>query len=57
MEIYLKEKIGSPELFSGRKRELTHFLKWIEKNLEGVPGPVCRGYRGDGGGTRCRKNL
>ncbi len=31
MKIYLKEKVGSPELFTGRKRELAHFLKWIEK--------------------------
>ncbi len=31
MKIYLKEKVGIPELFTGRKRELSHFLKWIEK--------------------------
>jgi len=30
MQIYLKEKIGNPDLFTGRKRELTFFLKWIE---------------------------
>ncbi|MCP5054077.1 MAG: hypothetical protein GY940_43310 [bacterium] len=26
----LKERIGKPELFTGRKEELTFFLKWIE---------------------------
>ncbi|MCP4687919.1 MAG: hypothetical protein GY859_07695 [Desulfobacterales bacterium] len=31
MKIYLKEKLGTPELFTGRKKELSHFLKWIEK--------------------------
>ncbi len=31
MKIYLKEKIGNQGLFTGRKRELGHFLKWIEK--------------------------
>jgi len=30
MNIYLKEKIGNPDLFTGRKRELAFFLKWIE---------------------------
>ena len=30
MRTYLKEKIGNPELFTGRKRELTFYLKWIE---------------------------
>jgi len=30
MKIYLKEKIGNPDLFSGRKKELTFFLKWID---------------------------
>ncbi len=28
MKTYLKEKIGNPELFVGRKRELSHFLNW-----------------------------
>ncbi len=31
MKTYLEEKVGIPELFTGRKRELSHFLKWIEK--------------------------
>ena len=31
MHIYLKEKIGNPELFTGRKRELTFYLNWIER--------------------------
>ncbi len=30
MRIYLKEKIGNPDLFTGRKKELAFFLKWIE---------------------------
>ncbi|VEN73217.1 hypothetical protein EPICR_130034 [Candidatus Desulfarcum epimagneticum] len=30
MRIYLKEKIGSPALFTGRKRELDSLLKWVE---------------------------
>ncbi len=30
MQIYLKERIGNPELFSGRKQELMSFLKWID---------------------------
>ncbi|MCP4405522.1 MAG: hypothetical protein GY801_50495, partial [bacterium] len=29
MRIYLKEKIGNPELFTGRKQELTFYLDWI----------------------------
>ena len=31
MKIYLKEKIGNTELFTGRNKELTHFLNWINK--------------------------
>ncbi len=31
MRTYLKERIGNPELFTGRKRELTYFLNWIER--------------------------
>jgi len=30
MKIYLKEKIGNAELFSGRKNEQVFFLKWID---------------------------
>jgi hypothetical protein len=29
MDYALKERIGKPELFTGRKDELTYFLKWI----------------------------
>ncbi|UCH93526.1 MAG: hypothetical protein JSV88_25085, partial [Candidatus Aminicenantes bacterium] len=29
MDYALKERIGRPELFTGRKEELTYFLKWI----------------------------
>ena len=31
MKIWLKEKIGNPELFSGRKKELDDLLRWVEK--------------------------
>jgi hypothetical protein len=31
MEIYLKEKIGNPALFTGRKRELASLLKWVKE--------------------------
>lgn len=30
MRMYLNEKIGNPELFTGRKAELRSFLTWIE---------------------------
>ncbi len=30
MGMYLREKIGNPEMFTGRKKELAFFLKWIE---------------------------
>ncbi|MGD2088063.1 MAG: hypothetical protein PVH61_17925 [Candidatus Aminicenantes bacterium] len=29
MDYALKERIGKPELFTGRKEELAYFLKWI----------------------------
>jgi hypothetical protein len=29
MDFALKERIGKPELFTGRKEELSYFLKWI----------------------------
>jgi hypothetical protein len=29
MDYALKERIGNPDLFTGRKEELTYFLKWI----------------------------
>jgi len=31
MKTYLKEKIGNPELFTGRKKELTMYLTWIKR--------------------------
>ncbi|MCP4345788.1 MAG: hypothetical protein GY795_09705 [Desulfobacterales bacterium] len=31
MHIYLKERIGNPELFTGRKKELEYFLNWIDR--------------------------
>jgi len=31
MNIWLKERIGNPELFTGRKKDLTHFLNWIDR--------------------------
>lgn len=30
MEYALKERIGKPDLFTGRKKELAYFLKWID---------------------------
>ncbi len=30
MNMYLQEKIGNPDLFTGRSKELTYFSKWIE---------------------------
>jgi len=30
MQIYLEEKIGIPSLFTGRKNELNHLLKWVD---------------------------
>lgn len=30
MQSYLKEKIGNPDLFTGRQKELMFFLKWVE---------------------------
>ncbi|MGE5343463.1 MAG: hypothetical protein ACM3SY_18495 [Candidatus Omnitrophota bacterium] len=30
MKYALKERIGSPDLFTGRKEELAYFLKWID---------------------------
>ncbi|MGE5343135.1 MAG: hypothetical protein ACM3SY_16800, partial [Candidatus Omnitrophota bacterium] len=29
MEYALEERIGNPDLFTGRKKELTYYLKWI----------------------------
>jgi len=31
MEIYLEEKIGDPELFTGRSEELTYLLNWADQ--------------------------
>ncbi len=31
MKTYLKEKIGDPALFTGRKKELDFLLKWVDK--------------------------
>ncbi|ETR65167.1 MAG: hypothetical protein OMM_14703 [Candidatus Magnetoglobus multicellularis str. Araruama] len=30
MQIYLKEKIGNPNLFTGRKEELDSLIKWVD---------------------------
>ncbi len=40
MQVYLKEKVGQPELFSGRKKELTLFQRWIQ----GIPKEISRSY-------------
>ncbi len=34
MKYYLKERIGNPDLFTGRVKELTFFLDWIEEIKE-----------------------
>ena len=34
MDYALNERIGKPELFTGRKAELTYFLKWIDEIKE-----------------------
>jgi hypothetical protein len=31
MEMYLEEKIGHPELFTGRNNELVYLLKWADQ--------------------------
>ncbi len=31
MKMYLKEKIGNPELFTGRKVEMSYLLNWIDR--------------------------
>ncbi|MCP4156817.1 MAG: hypothetical protein GY757_54395, partial [bacterium] len=31
MEYALEERIGTPDLFTGRKEELIYFLKWIDE--------------------------
>ena len=36
MKTYLKEKIGNPDLFTGRKKELDWFLKWIDGIKKGI---------------------
>lgn len=34
MKYFLKERIGNPELFTGRRKELAFFLKWIDEIKE-----------------------
>ncbi len=31
MKVWLEEKIGNPDLFTGRKKELGYFLRWTEQ--------------------------
>ncbi|MCP4104841.1 MAG: hypothetical protein GY749_04785, partial [Desulfobacteraceae bacterium] len=31
MRIWLEERIGNPELFTGRKKELAYFLNWTDR--------------------------
>ncbi len=38
MKIYLKEKIGNPDLFTGRKKELAFLLNWVE----GIKGELSK---------------
>jgi len=45
MKIYLKEKIGNPDLFSGRKQVLAKYLKWsdnIKKEISSSMAIVSR---------------
>ncbi len=30
MQMYLEERIGNPDLFTGRKHEIASLLKWID---------------------------
>ncbi len=34
MEYALEERIGNPDLFTGRKEELTYFLEWLDNIKE-----------------------
>ncbi|MCU0284944.1 MAG: hypothetical protein MUF15_00970, partial [Acidobacteria bacterium] len=34
MEYALEERIGNPDLFTGRNEEMTYFLKWINEIKE-----------------------
>ncbi len=36
MKIWLKERIGKPELFTGRKKELAYFLNWIDRTKQEI---------------------
>lgn len=36
IKTYLKEKIGNPELFTGRKREMAYFLDWVDGAKEQI---------------------
>ncbi len=36
MQTYLKERIGNPELFTGRKKDLAYFLNWADRIREEI---------------------
>ncbi len=36
MKVWLKERIGNPELFTGRKKELAYFLNWIGRTKQEI---------------------
>jgi hypothetical protein len=36
LKIYLKERIGNPELFTGRKKELAYFLNWVDRTKKEI---------------------
>ena len=36
MKVWLKERIGNPDLFTGRKRELDYFLNWIDRTKQEI---------------------
>ncbi|MCP4344057.1 MAG: hypothetical protein GY795_00845 [Desulfobacterales bacterium] len=36
MKVWLEERIGNPDLFTGRKKELEYFLRWADRTKEKV---------------------
>ena len=36
MKAWLEERIGNPDLFTGRKKELAYFLRWIDRTKEKI---------------------
>ncbi len=36
MKVWLEERIGNPDLFTGRKKELSYFLRWTDRTKEKI---------------------